>query len=110
MVGYRRRIDILADMLEVISLDAKKTEIMFKANLSYKALTKYLSQTIEASLVTYEIDRHCYTLTCKGRDFLNAYEVYREANKQIEKLGTTKKLLNSLCPCSKASRPLVDMT
>jgi predicted transcriptional regulator len=84
MVGnYRQRIDIIADILEVVSLDAKKTQIMFKANLSYKALTKYLSEVLRASLVTYEQDRQCYTLTEKGSDFLNTYKAYYETNKHV---------------------------
>lgn len=84
MASYRQRIDIIADILEVVSLDAKKTQIMFKANLSYKALTKYLTKVLEASLVIYEQDRQCYVITAKGREFLNAYKIYSETNKCIE--------------------------
>ncbi len=102
MANYRQRLDIIADILEVISLDAKKTQIMFKANLSYKALTKYLSEVLNASLATYEQGRQCYSLTKKGYDFLGAYKIYCKTNKQIEKLEVAKKTLNDLCPqCNK---------
>ena len=101
MANYRQRIDIIADILEVVSLDAKKTQIMFKANLSYKALTKYLSEVLKASLVIYEQERHCYTLTDKGRDFLNAYKAYSETHRHVEErlnyLVQSKKYLNNFC-------------
>ncbi len=106
MANYRQRLDIIADILEVVSVDAKKTQIMFKANLSYKALTKYLSDVIKASLVTYEQKRQCYRLTDKGHNFLNTYKVYCKTNKQIMKREETKKALDALCPCSKFSQTL----
>lgn len=102
MANYRQRIDIIADILEVVSLDAKKTQIMFKANLSYKVLIKYLSEILEASLITFEQERRCYTLTNKGHDFLETYKVYCKTNKHIEKrlnyVLDTKKTLDKLCP------------
>ncbi len=101
MTIYRQRIDIIADILEVVSLDAKKTQIMFKANLSYKALTKYLSEVLKASLITYKQDRQCYSLTEKGRDFLNAYKVYSETNRNVEErllyLSQSRMALNKFC-------------
>jgi predicted transcriptional regulator len=108
--NYRHRIDIIADILEVVSSDAKKTQIMFKANLSYKVLTKYLSEILEASLITFEQERRCYTLTNKGHDFLETYKVYCKTNKHIEKrlnlVLDTKKSLYELCPCAKQSDSL----
>ena len=110
MGNYRRRLDIIADILEVVSLDAKKTQIMFKANLSYRVLIKYLSEILEASLITFEQERRCYTLTNKGHDFLNAYKDYCITNKHVEKrlnqITKTKKALDELCPDSKVSQAI----
>jgi predicted transcriptional regulator len=102
--NYRHRHDIIADILEVVSSDAKKTQIMFKANLSYKVLMKYLSEILEASLISFERERQCYTLTNKGHDFLNAYKDYCKINKHVEKqlsyIINSKKVLDELCPDS----------
>ncbi len=104
MGNYRHRHNIIADILEVVSSDAKKTQIMFKANLSYKVLMKYLSEILEASLISFERERQCYTLTNKGHDFLNAYKNYCKMNKHLEKrlncVITTRKVLDELCPDS----------
>ena len=106
MGNHRRRVEIIADILEVASIDAKKTQIMFKANLSYSVLTKYLSEILEASLITFEEERRCYTLTHKGHDFLNAYKDYHRTNKHaqtsLNRVNKTKKVLDELCPGSKA--------
>jgi predicted transcriptional regulator len=99
---YRTRIDIIANILDVVSLDAKKTQIMYKANLNYKALTKYLNEVISASLVVYNKNRQFYELTERGRDFLETYKKYCKANKRFKEnlshLTNTKRVLNDLCP------------
>jgi len=71
---------------------------MFKANLSYKALTKYLSEVIRASLITYEQERQCYKLTDKGHNYLNVYKAYSETNKHVEQ---RLNYLFELCPNEK---------
>lgn len=105
MGNHRRRLDIIADILEVASFDAKKTQIMFRANLSYSVLIKYLSEILEASLITFEEERRCYTLTHKGHDFLDAYKDYHRNNKHVQtslnRVIKTKKVLDELCPGSK---------
>ena len=102
MGTYRQRIDIIADILEIANLEAKKTQIMFRANLSYRVLNKYLQEILEASLISFEEERRCYTLTNKGNDFLNAYKDYCRNNKHVEErlndIIKTKKTLDELCP------------
>jgi len=101
MGNYRSRIDIIADILNVASRDAKKTQIMYQANLSYKVLQKYLAEVVGASLVSFEDGRHCYQLTDKGRNFLNAYEKYSKTNRHVEKrlndVANRKRFLEDLC-------------
>ena len=101
MGSYRGRLDIIADILHVVSQNAKKTKIMYQANLSYKVLTKYLTEVNEASLINFEDEKQCYMLTAKGREFLEAYKEYSKDNRHIEKqlndIHNRKKFLEELC-------------
>ena len=101
MGSYRGRLDIIADILHVVSQNPKKTQIMYQANLSYKVLTKYLTEVSEASLIDFEYERQCYMLTAKGREFLEAYKEYSRGNRHIEKrlneINGKKKILEELC-------------
>ena len=100
MGNYRGRLDIIADILDVASRDARKTKIMYQANLSYKVLQRYLMEVAKAQLISFEEARHCYTLTEKGRAFLDAYQKYSKTNKRVEKklsdVATKKKFLETL--------------
>lgn len=102
MGNYRGRLDIIADILHVVRQNAKKTQIMYQANLSYKVLTKYLTAVSEASLINFEDEKQCYMLTARGREFLEAYKEYSRDNKHIEKrlneINGKKKVLEELCP------------
>jgi predicted transcriptional regulator len=99
--SYRGRLDIIADILRIASGNAKKTQIMYQANLSYKVLTKYLTEVSEASLIDFECEKQCYMLTAKGRDFLETYKEYYRGNRHIEKrlneINGKKKILEELC-------------
>jgi predicted transcriptional regulator len=101
LANYRGRLDIIADILHVVSGNAKKTQIMYQANLSYKVLQKYLAEIVEASLINFEDKRRCYILTVKGREFLDAYQEYFKTNRQVEKrvndVRTKKNILEKLC-------------
>lgn len=101
MGNYRGRLDIIADILHVVSGIAKKTQIMYQANLSYKVLQKYLAEVTGASLINFEEERQCYLLTAKGREFLNAYQEYSKTNKHVEKrlndVRAKKDVLEKLC-------------
>ena len=101
MGSYRNRLDIIADILQVVSQNAKKTQIMYQANLSYKVLQRYLREITAASLIDFEFSEQCYVLTQKGRGFLEAYKDYARTNKSIEKrlndVDSKKKNLEELC-------------
>ena len=73
---YRGRLDIIADILNVASRRARKTQIMYQANLSYKVLKKYLADLMSAELVSFEGNSQLFLLTDKGREFLDAYDKY----------------------------------
>jgi predicted transcriptional regulator len=82
---YRRKLDIIAEILRLAEGEVKKTHIMHGANLSYVVLMKYLAELTAASLLAYQDDGHCYVLTDKGRDFLVVYSEYLTAKEHIQK-------------------------
>jgi predicted transcriptional regulator len=99
--NYRSRLDIIADILLVASRRAKKTQIMYQANLSYLLLTKYLSEIRKAYLISFERKERCYVLTLKGQEFLEKYKDYSRRNKHVEKrlndVSVKRKVLEELC-------------
>ena len=101
MGNYRGKLDIIADILRVARENAKKTHIMYQANLSYKVLQRYLAELVEASLICFEDKTRCYVLTNKGHKFLDAYKRYHRTNKRIEsRLRTAnakREVLEKLC-------------
>lgn len=101
MGNYRRKLDIIADILDVASGNAKKTQIMYQANLSYAVLQKYLAEMTSAALISFDNEKHCYVLSDKGRAFLNGYQEYSKTNRHLEKrlnaVRTKKSVLEKLC-------------
>jgi predicted transcriptional regulator len=99
--SYRGRLDIIADILNVVSVDAKKTQIMYRANLSYAVMQKYLAELNDASLINFMKNRMCYVITEKGLEFLRAYHEYSKTNKRVTKrlseARIKKKALEKLC-------------
>ncbi|UCE29613.1 MAG: hypothetical protein JSV85_02525 [Candidatus Bathyarchaeota archaeon] len=83
MARYRSRLDIIADILGVVSDGARKTQIMYQANLSYKLLTRYLQDVIDMGLVKTE-DGTIYELTSKGSAFLRQFKGYNERRVEAE--------------------------
>lgn len=86
MGKYRNRLEIISDMLAVVSENngAKKTQIMYQANLSYKLLRRYLREISDAGLVRAG-DKGAYELTRKGKEFLERFATYFERRKSVEK-------------------------
>lgn len=108
MVSYRERLEIIADILHVAKVNAKKTQIMYQANLSYKVMQKYLGEILAASLLCFEEDKRCYLLTDKGRAFLDTYHKYSRNKKYMRRSLTeannNKEVLERLCS-GRDSRP-----
>jgi predicted transcriptional regulator len=101
MGHYRGRLDIIADILKVVGQNAKKTQIMYQANLSYKVLQRYLKDITAASLINFQPEEQCYVLTSKGCEYLEAYKSYSKINKSAEEclndVCSKKKNLEELC-------------
>jgi predicted transcriptional regulator len=98
-MGYRNRLEIIADILRVAGDGSKKTRIMYFANLSYQLLERYLAKVIEARLLNRNGDR--YEVTEKGRIFLEKFDTYsRKASKvrkEIESLKFERQVLEQMC-------------
>ena len=84
MGKYRSRFDIIVDVLKAVSEKGlKKTNIMHRANLSYKLLTRYLKDVMDMDLVRVE-DGNIYEITEKGSNLLREVNGYRERRVEVE--------------------------
>ena len=55
---------------------------MYGANLSYKLLTRYLGEVLDAGLVC--VKGACYLHTEKGKEFLQVYQDYEKRRREID--------------------------
>jgi len=103
----RRSLDIVRDMLSVASVRARKTRIMYQANLSFVQLEKYLHALLEKGLLGYDGDS-CYFITEKGLEFLKLYGKYVERCQaikvQVDRSAKDRLLLEHMCSCREPSR------
>jgi predicted transcriptional regulator len=72
----RCSLDIVRDVLSIVSVKARKTRIMYGANLSFVQVEKYLAVLLGNSLLEYDGDSG-YLITEKGSKFLQLYEDYQ---------------------------------
>lgn len=95
----RDRISIFAAILEATNSGATKTRIMFRANLSFKLLEKYLDAVTSAGFV--HLEASTYALTEDGKTFLKQYKDYYkrylEIQKLLETLGSEREKLAMMC-------------
>ena len=74
----RSRIEIFYDITTAARGSARKTHLMYKANLSFKQLDLYLKFLIRRSLVEerYDLENgaRIYFVTSKGLHFLSLFE------------------------------------
>jgi len=68
----RNDLDICADILRVTRNGAKKTHIVYKANLNFNMIKKYLGRLIGGGLLSHADDH--YTTTDRGLSWLSRYE------------------------------------
>jgi predicted transcriptional regulator len=105
MAKYRDRLQIIAEILSIVSRGAKKTQIMYQANLSYKLLCRYLGEVLNAGLVGFD-DEDCYVLTSKGKEFLDRYGEYSRHRErlrdQLNSVNNEKIVLEQMCSTEEA--------
>jgi len=71
----RDRLYIIAEILNIASDGALKTQIMYKANLSFAQLNDYLSLLLEMKLLESIVlnEKTMYKTTPKGLEYLQSY-------------------------------------
>jgi predicted transcriptional regulator len=98
---YRNRIEIIADILDIAKDGARKTQIMYKGNLSYKLLTHYLREVVGSGLVYVGENASIYRLTEKGEAFLRHFESYSrsctEARQYLNNVKSIRAILEEMC-------------
>lgn len=67
---YRSRTEIIAMILDSVTIGTTKTKIMYRAYLSYTQLKEYLSLLEGSGMIAYENGTQVYKITDKGRKFL----------------------------------------
>jgi len=78
-------LQIIADILTVVRNGARKTKIMYQANLSYSLLNQYLDYAMETDLISVSSEnKGYYIITSKGFEFLEKYNKYSQRSKQLE--------------------------
>jgi|ERR1039458_2539598 len=71
----RDKLSIIADIIEIAKEGTLKTQIMYKANLSFTQLNDYLTFMLNNNLITPSIceGREGYVVTDQGIDFLQKH-------------------------------------
>jgi predicted transcriptional regulator len=72
----RCRTDIIVDILSIARGKAKKTQIVYKADLNFRMLEEYLPQLVDKGLI--ENTDGEYETTEKGERFLTDYQKMKE--------------------------------
>ena len=82
----RDKLSIIAEILEIAKDGTLKTQIMYKANLSFAQLNDYLKFMMKTSLLTKfrTGGKDVYTATEKGVDFLQRHFELTELLKESE--------------------------
>jgi len=88
MQGGRRRnrnkMEIVADILRVAVPGARKTHIMYGANLSFEQLEKYLDVLLVRGLLDNETEEGEYKTTETGMAYLRDFKEYRKHQETFE--------------------------
>lgn len=68
--------EIVAEILKLAKKGARKTRIVYSANLNFKMLAEYLTRLEEAELVT--LSSGLVTTTTKGKQYLEQFSNLRK--------------------------------
>jgi len=83
----RNTYDIIASILKASTKGARKTQILYHANLSFKLRNEYLNALVRSSLLECkELGGHTfYFLAKEGSDFLENYRRIKSFHKKVVK-------------------------
>ena len=69
--GRRDKITIMSDLLDIMQEPRRLTHILYKSNMSYVQLVKYLDDLMDRGLAEKRRDPYrCYTITDNGKLFM----------------------------------------
>lgn len=68
----RNNLDICADILRVSKGGAKKSHLVYQANLNFKIVNKYIAELLDKELI--EKDGNRFFVTEKGSEFISRYK------------------------------------
>ena len=67
----RDQITIMSDLLQIVQQPQRLTHILYRSNMSYGQLVKYLTEMIDLEMVEEKNDPfRAFTITSKGKIFL----------------------------------------
>jgi len=78
--GNNRRssVEICADILMVAKKGAKKSHIVYKANLNFKLVERYLDRLKKSNLIVGPMINRLYKTTMKGIEYLDHFRELRD--------------------------------
>ena len=82
----RTKYEIIHDILNACENGAKKTWLMYKANLSYELTNNYINKLVEKELIIQKDG--LYYLTEKGMKLLDLLKDYKEKKQNLDKVMT----------------------
>lgn len=74
----RTNLEITAEILDLCSRPLTRTQVMYKANLSWKLSQKYLSKLESQGLLEVHHSRVRYVTTQKGLEFVEKWRLLEE--------------------------------
>ena len=72
----RNNLDICADILRISKNGAKKTHLVYKANLNFNIVKKYIEGLLKLGLLNHEPPK--YYTTPKGVLYINRYDAFNQ--------------------------------
>ena len=74
MVKKRSPLEICADVLTISKEGAKKSHIVYKANLNFKIVNEYLTHLQETGLISFPSNNEpFFKTTTKGLEYIDQY-------------------------------------
>lgn len=83
-MGKRNNHEISADILRLAMDGAKKSHIVYQANLNFKIVEKYLSYLRKSSLISGPYENKIFKTTDKGLKYLDHFEDLQKYMKEFE--------------------------
>ena len=78
MTSKRSNIEIFADILQIAKEGAKKSHIVYKANLNFKIANKYLHRLKQLGLINGpKTGTNTFETTKKGFEYLDQFETFQ---------------------------------